>query len=147
MGRIRSFTAQTPAIVMSVLALALSLGGGAAYAAAHTTSPAAASFSLQKLTLKNGWTSGCCSAGAPRAGVSGGVVYLAGAIAGTSATSSVFARLPLNDRPAHNMWLPVYTLDGTEGSLFIGPDGTMEAFGGSATGFTSLAGVSFPRNS
>jgi hypothetical protein len=42
------------------------------------------------------------------------------------------------------IYLDVYTQDGGHGVLRIDPNGYMEAYGGSATGYTSLAGVSFP---
>jgi len=52
------------------------------------------------------------------------------------------------------MWITVYTYGGTSGTLFIGKDGTMQAFASGACGsgntaqcFTSLATVSYPINS
>ncbi len=65
-----------------------------------------------------------------------------------------FATLPSADRPTHNMWITVYTVDGTSGTLF-GHDGRMDASSSSSCNatqnsaqcFTSLATVSFPINS
>lgn len=70
---------------------------------------------------------------------------------GATAASPVFAFLPSTYRPAHNMWITVYTFGGTSGTLYIGKDGTMEAFASGTCGsensaqcFTSLATVSYP---
>ena len=78
-----------------------------------------------------------------------GMVYLSGSIAATPGTASentdnTFGILPAGERPAHEIYLDVYTLNGTYGVLRIDPSGTMEAYFGSVTGYTSLAGVSFP---
>jgi hypothetical protein len=152
MGRLRSLAAQAPSIAISVLALTLSLGGGA-YAATHLSTHASAKVSatvaLQNLTLVNGWKSSQSQfqSGNPKVGLANGVVYLAGSMHQATGTNGHFATLPQKFRPAHNMWLPVYTEDGTEGSLEIEANGQMFAFDGSAVGFTSLAGVSFPINS
>ncbi len=65
-----------------------------------------------------------------------------------------FAILPSSFRPAHNMYITVYTNGDTSGTLYIGHDGTMEAYssgslrlGEHRACFTSLATVSFPINS
>jgi hypothetical protein len=71
-------------------------------------------------------------------------VYLSGSIAQTSGTNSTFGFLPPGERPAYEIYLDVYTLNSTYGVLRIDPSGLMEAYFGSATGYTSLAGVSFP---
>jgi hypothetical protein len=73
-----------------------------------------------------------------------GMVYLSGSIAQTSGANSTFGYLPPAERPAHEIYLDVYTLNSTYGVLRIDPSGTMEAYFGSAAGYTSLAGVSFP---
>jgi hypothetical protein len=158
MGRIRSIAAHTPSIAISVLALIFSLGGGA-YAATHIAQharPAAATnrtisttVTWHTLTLLNGWASSqsAFGTGNPKVAIQNGVVYLSGSLHQVSGTNDEFAVLPTTDRPTHTLWLPVYTLDGTEGSLEIAASGGMFAFAGSATGFTSLAGVSYPVNS
>ena len=64
-----------------------------------------------------------------------------------SGSNSEFAVLPKGNRPSHYMWITVYTLDGTSGTLEIDPSGAMWASGASADGFTSLAGVQFPLGS
>jgi hypothetical protein len=58
--------------------------------------------------------------------------------------STQFAALPRGFRPAHNLWLPVYSFAGTEGSIEIAASGQMYAFGGDVTTYTSLAAISFP---
>jgi hypothetical protein len=82
------------------------------------------------------------------------VVYLSGSLHQSTPGSPVFAFLPSTFRPAHNMWITVYTYGGTSGTLYIGKDGTMEAVASGACGsgntaqcFTSLATVSYPINS
>jgi hypothetical protein len=42
------------------------------------------------------------------------------------------------------MYLSVYTFAGATGVVQINTDGRMYAYGGAATGFTSLASISFP---
>ena len=163
MGRFRSLVAQSPAIVISILAVALSLGGGA-YASTHhsaastpAASQAAAGVSWTSLTLVNGWVSenAAFASGNPKVAQQNGIVYLSGSLAQPSGTSDQFATLPSADRPAHNMWITVYTVDGSSGTLFIGHDGTMDANSSSSCNatqnsaqcYTSLATVSFPVNS
>jgi hypothetical protein len=166
MGRFRSLITQSPAIVISILAVGLSLGGGA-YASTHLASShsAAASQASQattvgvpwtSLSLTNGWASenGTFQSGNPKVGQQSGIVYLSGSLHQPTPGSSQFATLPSSFRPSHNMWITVYTVSDTLGTLFIGHDGTMEAFapgscgsGNTAQCFTSLAGVSYPINS
>jgi hypothetical protein len=163
MGRFRSLIAQSPAIVISLLAVVLSAGGGA-YASTHLSaanspaaSQAAAGVSWTSLSLVNGWASenSAFQSGNPKVAQQNGIVYLSGSLAQPSGSSDVFATLPSADRPAHNMWITVYTFSDTSGTLFIGHDGTMEAFSNgscsatqnSAQCFTSLASVSYPVNS
>ena|SRR6266567_2146888 len=179
MRRIRSIAAQTPAIVISMLAIVLSLGGGA-YASTHliagpsqgpihtleaahsqgaahnTASSLTAGVSWTSLVLQNAWASSNAtySSGNPKVALQSNVVYLSGSLHQSTPGSPVFAFLPSTFRPAHNMWITVYTFGGTSGTLYIGKDGTMEAFasgacgsGNSAQCFTSLASVSYPINS
>ncbi len=175
MRRIRSFAAQTPALVISVLAVALSVGGGA-YASTHmtpgpsqgpvhtlqvahsqgTARSLTAGVSWNSIVLQNGWVSSNSSfaSGNPKVALQSNVVYLSGSLHQSSGSSAVFGFLPSTFRPAHNMWITVYTFGGTSGTLFIGKDGTMEAVSSSSCGslnsaqcFTSLATVSYPINS
>lgn len=163
MGRFRSLFAQSPAIVISILAVALSLGGGA-YASTHLStgnSPAASGtlttgVSWTSLSLINGWASenGTYSTGNPKVAEQSGIVYLSGSLGQSTPGSETFATLPSSFRPAHNMYITVYTNGDTSGTLYIGHDGTMEAYSSASCGsgdtaacFTSLATVSFPVNS
>ncbi len=153
----RSWVLQTPALVVATLALVLSLGG-AAYASSQLSGGASLSntVTLQKLTLVNGWVSqnSTYGTGNPSAGVSNGVVYLSGSLAQPTPGSSTFTTLPPADRPVHNLYITVYTNADTSGTIFIANSGTMEAYSGASCGsgdtaqcFTSLATVSFPKNS
>jgi hypothetical protein len=133
MGRIRSIAAQSPAIVISVLALALSLGGGA-YAttqlAGHSQSPSVTSgVSWTSLALLNGWHSEnfADASGNPKVALQSNIIYLSGSLGQATPGNEVFAVLPTAFRPTHNMWITVYTYNDTSGTLYIGHDGTMEA--------------------
>ena len=149
--------AQTPALIVATIALALS-AGGAAYASAQlSTGPHVTNtVTFHKLTLINGWASknSTYSSGDPSVAIANGVVYLSGSMAQKIPGSAQFAILPAAYRPAHNMWVTVYTFGGNSGSLYIGHTGILQAYSQGACGpgsfaqcFTSLASVSFPKNS
>lgn len=172
MRRIRSLITQSPAIVISILAVALSFGGGA-YASTHGggsnyppvpvhSSPAtghaavASGVSWTTLSLLNGWTTenGTYGTGNPKVSIQNGIVYLSGSLAQSTPASATFAILPSAFRPTHNLYITVYTNGSTTGTLFISHGGVMEAYSGTSCGsgdtaqcFTSLATVSFPINS
>jgi hypothetical protein len=156
-NRVRSFATQTPALVISALALALSLGGGA-YAASAVSehAPAAHLVSWHNISLHNGWKSSnsIYATGDPRVSTQNGIVYLSGSLHQSTPGSAIFTVLPRQYRPAHNMWITVYTNGGTSGTLYTGHNGTTEAFSSSSCGsesaaqcYTSLATVSYPVNS
>jgi hypothetical protein len=150
MKSLRSVVAQSPAIVISVLALILSAGGGAAYAA--TSASRAPAITWHKLTLLHGWKSSQSQydSGNPEYSVSNGVVYLAGSLHQASGTSQEFAVLPKGARPTHDLWITVYTMSGTSGTLYIGANGDMAATSltpADAQDYTSLAAVSYPASS
>lgn len=178
MRRIRSIAARTPAIAIAGLAVALSLGGGAlasthlvpgpsqgpihTWRVAHSqgahdaTSSLTAGVSWNSLVLQNAWVSSNATFGTgnPKVALQGNVVYLSGSMHQTTPGSAIFAFLPSTYRPAHNMYITVYTNGGTSGTLYIGHDGTMMAFSSASCGsnsaaqcFTSLATVSYPINS
>jgi hypothetical protein len=178
MRRIRSIAARTPAIAISMLAVVLSLGGGAlasthlvpgpsqgpihtlqvahSQGAHNATGSLTAGVSWHPLVLQNAWVSSNSQFGSgnPKVALQGSIVYLSGSLHQTTPGSAVFAFLPSTYRPAHNMWITVYTFGGTSGTLYIGHDGTMEAFSSDTCGsdnaaqcFTSLATVSYPINS
>ena len=174
MRGVRTMARQSPAIVISLMALVFSLGGGA-YAATAVNGghaggtalasqlvartprtiasgrPAAATFRWQNLGLQNGWHT--FLADPPADSVVGGVVYLKGMLSQPTAGSGQFARLPIGARPAHTLFIPVSVDLGGGGSV-----GTLEIFRGGqiavfstspadAKAATSLDGVSFPVNS
>jgi hypothetical protein len=151
MTRFRAFATQTPALVISAIALTLSLGGGA-YAAAQLAS-ATQQVSLHNLTLINGWHSSnsIYHTGNPRVGILNGVVYLAGSMHQSTPGNADFAVLPHRYRPAHNLYITFYTNAGTSGWLYIGSNGIMESASNTSCGtgdtsqcYTSLANISYP---
>jgi len=155
--RSRSVIAQTPALILAGAALFLSLGGAAyaSSAAPHSIAPKT-SVAFHALTLKGGWASSNTSYGTgnPSVGILNGVVYLSGSMHQAVIESSTFATLPPAYRPSHNLYLVTYTNGDTTGTLFIGKNGSMEAYSATACGggntancFTSLAGINFPKNS
>ena len=172
MGRFRSLVTQSPAIVISMLAVALSVGGGA-YASTHghggnyppvrvsnapvaTHAAAGAGVTWTSLSLINGWATenGAYGTGNPKVSLQGGIVYLSGSLAQSTPGSATFAILPSSFRPSHNLYITVYTNGDTTGTLYIASSGVMEAYSGTSCGsgntaqcFTSLATVSFPINS
>ena len=141
----RCFAARS-VLAASVAACGLVGGLAAGAPAAH----AGTGCSWEPLTLVNGWHSeqGAYDTGDPSACLeSDGMVYLSGSVAAPSAGSySEFATLPVWDWPTHNLYFDVYTLNGSYGVLRIDTNGTMWAYGGrgGSTGYTSLAGVSYP---
>jgi len=178
MRRIRSIAARTPAIAIAGLAVVLCLGGGAlasthlvpgpSQGPIHTmrvapsqgTDNAARSLtagvSWNSLVLQNAWVSSNATYGTgnPKVALQGNIVYLSGSMHQTTPGSAIFAFLPSTYRPTHNMYITVYTNGGTSGTLYIGHDGTMEAFSSASCGsgnaaqcYTSLATVSYPINS
>ena len=151
MRRFRSLATRIPILIISMLAVALSIGGGA-YASAqaagsgpaanipknlpaltpahHPAGSQAATFSgvsFHSLTLANGWVSEQINDGTgnPKVGVLNGVVYLKGSLAQPTPGSSLFAQLPTADRPVDTLLIPVWTSGGTLGTLDIETDGRM----------------------
>jgi hypothetical protein len=106
----------------------------------------AASMATHKLFTVNGWASGQgFTTGDPSYSVSGGVVHLSGSAFQPMGSVTTLSYLPHAAWPNHNMYVTVYTGDGTIGELVLEPgDGEMQAFGPSASSFISLAGVSYP---
>jgi hypothetical protein len=131
-------------LAASAVALTLAIGVGANVPAANAGVPGC---SWQPLQLLNGWQSeqGGFGTGDPSYCVtSDGMVYLSGSLAAPNgASTDEFAVLPSGDAPAHLDYLNVYTMNGTLGILRVNPDGSLHAYGGQATQFTSLAGISF----
>jgi hypothetical protein len=81
--------------------------------------------------------------GNPAYAVSHDVVYLSGSMHGGTTGAPAFV-LPKAARPAHVMYVSVYTFDGSTGFLEILPDGQVYPEGADAASYTSLAGISFP---
>jgi hypothetical protein len=108
-----------------------------------------ASASRTALTLLNGWESArpIYRTGDPAYWVSGGVVHLSGSLRQPSIGNEEFAVLPTWARPGHDLYLEVYTFEGTVGTLYIQPNGIMQVYSpttSDATSYTSLATASFP---
>ena len=157
MTRLRSLASQSPAIVISVVALAFSLGSGAGYAASTTTShpAAAAKVTWHKLSLRNGWKAQpLYTSGNPEYTVIDGVVHLNGVAVygpnvGAANPPALIAVLPKAARPTHDLWLAVFNYSSLNSAdLEIEPNGQIRVIGGGDRAyFTSLAGVSFPLGS
>jgi hypothetical protein len=127
----------SPALIVSCLALFAALGGGA-YAGTRLSTN---SLHWHNATTVNGWTlygSGYAPAGYAKD--ANGVVHLRGGI--SNGTGYAF-KLPKGYRPKHHLYLPIYTVSGTVGSVIINPNGRVDPFGSYAGIYTSLDGISF----
>lgn len=119
-------------------------------AASHPSAlrPAATTVTWHRLTLQNGWKSARSNSldvANPSYAISGGMVYLDGALRQPVGSSTQFGVLPAGYRPSHTLYFAVYTgANGVAGSLRINPTGTLQAFNGAARDLTSLAAISFP---
>jgi len=121
-------------------------GNARLYTSLASVSYPASSLTEHKLTLKYGWKSSQSpdGTGDPSYDISGGVVYLSGSLHQPSGSDQIFTFLPKAARPAHILYVAMYTKGGTTGELIIDPDGAIQAYGADSRFFTSLAGVSFP---
>ena len=128
---------------MTAALVLLGLAGAAVGAPAASASP---NCQWQALSLQNGWHSeqSAWNSGDPAYCIDNGFVYLSGSLAQSGSSGDYFAGLPQQARPGSNLYLSVYTYGGTTGVVQIDTNGAMYAYGGSATAFTSLAGISFP---
>lgn len=144
MRSMRPIAAARRVLAASAAALTLAVGVGANVPAANAGVPGC---SWQPLTLLNGWQSeqNAFGTGDPSyCAAPDGTIYLSGSLAAPNgASSDEFAVLPSYYAPAHLDYLIVYTLNGATGILRIDPNGSLHAYGGKATQFTSLAGASF----
>lgn len=170
MSRSRSILAQSPALTIAIVALVISLGSGA-YAAGLINGAQIAPGSIpanrlkphsvtsaqlhpttviwHNVALENGWASSnpTYKTGNPRYGVSYGIVYLSGSLHQVSGNDATIGVLPAGYRPAHELYLPIYTFEDSSGALIIEPSGVMEVESLTAidaTTYSSLAGVSYP---
>jgi hypothetical protein len=102
------------------------------------------SITPKPLALEGGWKSGqnSYSTGNPGYAVSKGVVYLSGSL--LDGTQADMFTLPKPARPARELYIMVYTFDGNPGWILIEPTGVVEVSGSDSSGFTSLAGISYP---
>ena len=88
------------------------------------------------LHLINGWKSASnieLETGTPSYAVSGGVVYLTGAIIRPTGSSPTFAMLPKNARPTHQLWIEAYTSTDIPGTVQIAPNGAADALNGESS--------------
>jgi len=112
----------------------------------------AASLSYRSLNLLNGWKPYGLGTGAPAAAIDpNGIVHLKGAIYQPPGNPAGMAfRLPKKLRPNRDLYLPVGLINGQPGRLTINADGRASVKGiedqSDATGFTSLEGITFPRD-
>jgi hypothetical protein len=131
----------SPALVISVLALFVALGGSS-YAA---TSGKATTHSLRytKASLLNAWAWG--GFGTNAAGYAkdpSRVVHFRGSVGGGAADTVAFT-LPAADRPSHTLYFTMYTEGGTTGTVQVANDGSVLIDGANAHGFASLDGITF----
>jgi hypothetical protein len=155
MKRFRALARQSPAIVISLIALTFSLGSGAGYAASVATQHPATKITWHALGLRNSWKPAAkgFAAGGPAYTVSNGVVYLTGVAARANQSlpiPSVIGVLPKSARPRHNLWFQAYNYAANgESAIEVSTSGGIEVFGngGDENYFTSLAGIEFPLGS
>jgi hypothetical protein len=153
MRRFRSAMRQSPAIVISLIALTFSLGGGMGYAASVATAKAPATkITWHALGLRGGWHAAgkAFDTGNPAYTVSNGIVYLTGTADHAGTSLPTLAVLPKGARPTHNLWFAAFN-EAAAGGVWveISPNGaiTIGGSGGDQDFFTSLAGIEFPLGS
>ena len=136
-------TVASAAVVGAVL-----LPAAAASAAPRSQAAPAATFAWHPLSLINGWQPFGNGDATPGYAISGGVVYLRGAMLRPAGSSTAdFAVLPAAAHPSHAVHLVAYTANVTTGDLGVAPDGEMQITSdsaGDAFAFTSLSGVHYP---
>ncbi len=156
MKRFRAIASQSPAIVISVIALTFSLGSGAGYAASVAAHhPSATKITWHYLSLKKPWApvAKAYGVGRPAYAVSNSIVYVTGVANRTNQSlliPAVVGVLPKGARPSHNLWFESYNYAAAgESSIEVSPNGdiTVGGNGGDENYFTSLAGIEFPLGS
>ncbi len=155
MSRFRNLMNQSPAIVISVIALVFSLGGGAGYAATVVAQGSSPKITWHALPLKNSWKAAGTAfhTGNPAYTVSNSIVYLTGTVDRTNQSSpipSVIGVLPKSARPKHSLWFTAFNEAASgESWIVVSPNGDVEVGGngGDENYFTSLAGIEFPLGS
>jgi hypothetical protein len=147
-GRLIVAAAIAVTVFGGIVAAAAPAGAGLSHSGARGRPAQSVTFIWHTLPLINGWESaskGSLVTGTPAWAISGGVVYLRGAIKQpTPGGSPIFAQLPQYPAPTRNLYLQVWTTNDVPGILYVGADGTLEAYAGNANTFTSLAAVSYP---
>ena len=141
-------------LIWAAAALLAAMGGTAAVAApaqagitAGQVRTAPAKLTWHPFKLLNGWKSATAKkllTGTPAWALQNGVVYLRGAIRQPTAFGTIFASLPKQARPASNLYNQVFSKADIPAVLYIGANGTMEAYNGNADAFTSISGMSYP---
>ncbi len=99
-----------------------------------------------QVKLLNGWQSSQSTFGTgnPSYAISNGVVHLSGSMNSPGSSPLAFI-LPKAARPAHTLFISVYTIDGASpGLVEILPQGEVDISGTGSAGYTSLANISFP---
>jgi hypothetical protein len=133
-------------LCIASICTAVALGGIVMVGTAGTASAAPANPPVSRLTLMHGWVSenGTYSSGNPAVAVDGnGVVHLSGSMGGGTSDTEAFA-LPSGDAPASNIYINTYTLNGSVGYLIVSTSGAVFPVGSDVSGYTDLAGISFP---
>lgn len=132
----------SPALVIALIALFVALSG-TTYAATREAKASTTVLAWHNVKLTNGWKYGAFGSSQPQWAIdSSAVVHLRGSIAKGTLGLPAFI-LPAAARPASTVYLPIYTSAATEGSLFIDTAGAVNPEGGSASGFSSLEGITF----
>jgi hypothetical protein len=110
---------------------------------------AVSSEGFKLLKLRHGWQPYSGGTGIPAAHLVSGVVRFTGAM--SSGSNAVPFLMPATLRPSARVYVPVDTSGATNGRLVIQTDGSVTVEGefglGSPTGFTSLEGVWYARDS
>ena len=141
MRSIRSLISQSPAIVISLVALSLAAGGGVGYASTAVTTDTT-SITMHALPLGKNWQ------GSLRYGINDGVVYLDGTASKSTGPYSCMTTLPAGARPASTQLDITVNLGDAIGTIQVLKTGEVCPFlpppGGAEFNFVSLAGISFP---
>jgi hypothetical protein len=132
----------SPALILACVALFAALGGGA-YAASSIGSKG---IHFTNVKLEHGWIDASKTnhvyASPGYAKDSLGVVHLRGGLSSGPNDTVAFV-LPKAARPSHTIDIPVFTASSAMGTISIDSKGRALLFGGNATAFTVLDGVSF----
>jgi hypothetical protein len=157
MNPLASLPLRSGRLILPVAAALTALGGTAALASpvqaghpadrVYGAAASAVKFRWHPLKLIDGWKSASTKqhvTGTPAWALKDGVVYVRGAIRQpNSGASTTFASLPKDARPGSNLYIQVFTKSDAAGILYIGSDGSMDAYDGNADAFTSLSAVSY----